>query len=50
MPKRKGPHSDELKRLLNAMLELISWQEQLVCEALETLRSGPKDSGGTTKK
>ena len=50
MPKRKGPRTDELKRLLNAMLELISWQEQLVCEALDTLRSGSKDAAGGTKQ
>jgi len=38
------PDTEELRKILDAMLLTTSWQEQLIYQALDTIRS-PADPG-----
>ena len=35
------PDTKELKKILDAMLLTVSWQEQLVYQALDTIKASP---------
>lgn len=45
MPASRDANPDELKKLLDAMLQVLSWQEQLVYEALDTLKNASSQTG-----
>ena len=46
MSQGKVRNTDELRKILDAILKILDWQEQLVCEALNVLNAAGRDEGG----
>lgn len=49
MPSRRRVDTGEIVAMLNAMLQLLSWQEQLVCSMLDQLPDGYDGSPSRSK-
>ncbi len=49
MSRIRAANADELKKLFDAMLELLSWQQRLVYEALDTLKKASGKRGTKPK-